>query len=118
MAEASAESYGFDTSSMDLRYVSPDDPYWVADKFGWTHFNGADKPILAPDGRTITDLTDIALRSPREAALTIGHEQAHILLKHPTTMRALNSGRLIGWRAMADPGRRRRIGGCGLGARR
>lgn len=82
-ARAAAESYGFDTSNMELRYVSPNDPYYLPDKYGWTHFSGADKPILTPEGNTITDLTDLALGSPQEAAMTIGHELYHIIFQDP-----------------------------------
>ncbi|MEU0560775.1 polymorphic toxin-type HINT domain-containing protein [Dactylosporangium sp. NPDC006015] len=82
-ARAAAESYGIGTQSMDLRYIPRDDPYWEPNRYAWTHFNFADRVIRTPGGRSTTDLTDMALRSPRTAALTIGHELAHAVFEAP-----------------------------------
>ena len=82
-ARAAAEAVGFETSNMELRYVPKGDPYWKPDTCGWTHFTFSGKPIISPEGATVTELTDLALRSPFGAALTIGHELAHIRFETP-----------------------------------
>jgi len=80
-ARAAAEARGVDTSRMELSYQPKSDPRWLPNTFGFTRFTINFKPYVNARGMNEVTLTDLGLRSERDAVYTLAHELGHIDLE-------------------------------------
>jgi hypothetical protein len=76
-ARAAAESRGVDTSSINLKYESSDDPFY-ADKYGFSRFRIDGNPYVDENGQYEVTLTNLGLQDEQTAAMTIAHELGHL----------------------------------------